>query len=656
MARHRRRQEALHPGAIAGALSDHFVELGRLAIGVGAQTGMGADDCGAILAGHERQQHIGRAVAQGSAGQNMVGVLCGLVGPRREIEEALDGFGHVSAGETGQIRHVLWPKQGGGKESLLQGGAADKRNERLHDLEGRAGYGPIKDGVAIMSGRQRGNDLERSRRMRGLQGQAQRIGQARGRGSGQEAIDAAGIPAGSGEPERRKISQPRFPVKREQIKSGVPLDLDRLQECRIDLAGRRMGQALAHQLEGLPFGGADDFGLDAHDSSLPWGADGARVRYTGDMDNPAPTPQGDWQTLIRAATANRDVDLALRLLERGPVSETRRRHALGLPLLAAVQSNFWEGARILLAAGADVNYQGKGGTSALHECASAPPEHWGSALQLARALLARGAQTKQGHDGADFTLGDAVFASNPAFVALLAEYKVVEKSGTRHDLLLNMATNCKAPLEMVVTLAECGVRLDAPDSDDIPLLHNAAQQGLAALCDFLCRNGLDANATDQHGATPLHVVGVATLRTGLAAGAAPASIADTVRTLLAHGANLEARDSIKQTPLCTATEVRRSVATAEALLDAGADINAGGALDMTPLHLAAIIGSLRHVKLFLERGADATLREQNGLTAEEAAQVRGLLEVGQAIRTFVEAPRLEREIAQPASEAKRLRV
>ncbi|NOX74211.1 MAG: ankyrin repeat domain-containing protein [Alphaproteobacteria bacterium] len=40
------------------------------------------------------------------------------------------------------------------------------------------------------------------------------------------------------------------------------------------------------------------------------------------------------------------------------------------------------------------------------------------------------------------------------------------------------------------------------------------------------------------------------------------------------------------------------------LLDAGADINARGTLDETPLHTAAAIGSLELVQFLLERGAD----------------------------------------------------
>lgn len=58
---------------------------------------------------------------------------------------------------------------------------------------------------------------------------------------------------------------------------------------------------------------------------------------------------------------------------------------------------------------------------------------------------------------------------------------------------------------------------------------------------------------------------------------------------------------------------------AQILCKAGANVNARGLDDDTPLHDAAIVGQLRLVKLLVERGADPTVKNRKGKTPCDVA-------------------------------------
>ena len=72
--------------------------------------------------------------------------------------------------------------------------------------------------------------------------------------------------------------------------------------------------------------------------------------------------------------------------------------------------------------------------------------------------------------------------------------------------------------------------------------------------------------------------------------------------LLDRGADYEARGEDQQTPLHLAA-IHNSQAVAELLLDRGADKDARDDRQRTPLHLAAQLGSLAVAKLLRSRGA-----------------------------------------------------
>ena len=99
--------------------------------------------------------------------------------------------------------------------------------------------------------------------------------------------------------------------------------------------------------------------------------------------------------------------------------------------------------------------------------------------------------------------------------------------------------------------------------------------------------------------------------------------AESVNTLLAAGApvNAASRETMKLTPLASALAVERND-IARTLIDHGADVNAKAENDLTPLHTAAARGNLDSAKLLLEHGADINAISKDGKTPIAYAQER----------------------------------
>ena len=65
----------------------------------------------------------------------------------------------------------------------------------------------------------------------------------------------------------------------------------------------------------------------------------------------------------------------------------------------------------------------------------------------------------------------------------------------------------------------------------------------------------------------------------------------------------------------------------QALIEAGADLEATEARGLTALHLAACAGRLEIVRLLVEAGANKEARDPSGITALQLAQFVGRKEV-----------------------------
>jgi hemoglobin len=147
------------------------------------------------------------------------------------------------------------------------------------------------------------------------------------------------------------------------------------------------------------------------------------------------------------------------------------------------------------------------------------------------------------------------------------------------------------------------------------LLHEASAQGNPTMVELLLRLGADPNALDGGGHTPLYC---------LANEFRASNGGDVVRALARGGANVNANGGVKH---CTALHMaarRGSRDVAEALLDCGADIDARDSLGDTPLRRSVNCDKTQIASLLLARGADPHAIGNKGLTPLGAARTSAM--------------------------------
>ncbi len=155
------------------------------------------------------------------------------------------------------------------------------------------------------------------------------------------------------------------------------------------------------------------------------------------------------------------------------------------------------------------------------------------------------------------------------------------------------------------------------------LLHEAASQGLSGIVALLLRLGADPNANDGGSHTPLYAV---------ANECRSPEGASVVAILVEAGANVNVNDGVKRcTPLHMAAR-RGNVEIAGALLDHGADIEARDSVGDTPLRRSVNCNKTNVASFLLSRGADTFSIGSKGLTPLRAARTEAMKQL-LALRT-----------------------
>ena len=165
------------------------------------------------------------------------------------------------------------------------------------------------------------------------------------------------------------------------------------------------------------------------------------------------------------------------------------------------------------------------------------------------------------------------------------------------------ANDTAAIAELIAQGADVNARTGG--YDNTPLHYAAA--GSADTINTLIELGADPNARDRYRQTPLHI----------AAGYNPNP--DAIMLLLEAGGDVEARDAYDHTPLHAAARAVNPAALV-ALVENGADPNAGDQLVYTPLHYAAIRTEARNITALTVAGADPEAGDRYGITPLDLAR------------------------------------
>jgi len=236
------------------------------------------------------------------------------------------------------------------------------------------------------------------------------------------------------------------------------------------------------------------------------------------------------------------------------------------------------------------------------------------------------------HDAAQFNL-------NPKISAILIEKGLdmyaAEDKFMNTPLSLAASNPNKAVIEMFYNEHNAKLETVSPQYNET-LLHVANNLDVTAwLIDKFIEKGLNINAKNKYGQTPLHIAlfGGSTVDTEIA------------KLLIHKGANINVSDDYGETPLGFAlnndnTEIARLLIDKGAhiseadvfnavsggnteivslLIEKGAHINAVDDEGQTPLHYAVATKNLETASLLIEKGANTSVEDKNHHTPLESA-------------------------------------
>jgi len=173
--------------------------------------------------------------------------------------------------------------------------------------------------------------------------------------------------------------------------------------------------------------------------------------------------------------------------------------------------------------------------------------------------------------------------------------------------------------QVAALLKEDPKLINARDGDGRTALHWAALYGQKKVVELLLAEKADVNSLDEDGFTPLHW-------------AATFNQSDAVKVLLANKADMNLKVPKYGWTALRLAVIHGHMATAEALLNGGADPNVKDEENIPLLHQAVIRGKKEMVELLLAKKANVNTKDSEGETALDEAEEQGNKEIIELLR------------------------
>jgi pectate lyase len=339
-------------------------------------------------------------------------------------------------------------------------------------------------------------------------------------------------------------------------------------------------------------------------------------------------------SLQEAATVG-DSALVARLVGQGQNVNASEDTPKKTALHRAVISGHKDVVELLLSKGADVNREDGSGRVPLDYAMDGALQ--GKDLSIMKLLLVGGANPNLVRAGGVPLLSYAITRGRADVAELLlahgADVDVKSRTGQRPLHLACQLGN----KELVQLLIDKGADVNAKDNRGqtpwdmaqrsaqrtgqneilellkskirVSSIHIAAQLGDLERVKAFLEEGIDVNAKDENGDTPLHI-------------AAEQDYNDIASLLIDQGGNVNARNQKNYTPLYNAIS-NSNKDLVGLLIGKGADVNATNRMRQTPLHWACLRGNKELAELLIAKGADANAKDGRGQTPLDIAQRRG---------------------------------
>ncbi|WP_372997262.1 ankyrin repeat domain-containing protein [Marinobacter sp.] len=415
-------------------------------------------------------------------------------------------------------------------------------------------------------------------------------------------------------------------------------------------------------------------GLSALSTAIVWGRVDmvdALINAGASINKPSPvgTVPIHWASGFSAkevngglVTESEQIDIIRRLIEQG-ANVNARDGSGATPLFWAAEAGADKAVSVLLDAGAQPGVKTNVGTTAA--IAALEAGHSEVAAMLRDRAPTENAKTEHSNT----TLAEAILSGDlTAVKAILA---------SKPDLAVSRSKRGYTPIILALTRKQTDIAMffakTYPDSLAIPgqsdwtplhFVFNSHKEFAfneperRALAKAMANNGAPLEAQTDDGMTPLLLATYNAMPDGvevlLKAGADPdyrapgrgvtplmvSAVTDlrSMELLLSNGANVGIKDAQGRTALhylargSESVSQQRAPALAEMLISSGASINEQDAQQETALMVAARYGRAEMAETLMENGADPTLRNNRGETAEFIALVENHYPVIEAVR------------------------